>query len=143
MSFSGLPPKICYRTETPDSESLSCTQLHKGQRKTHTSSIAHIFLCSGEEMRDKQKLTVQKQQLGCNIIAVSNQKSNFSSTRKVAAYVGFDPMEDSSTDRKAYGGISKAGSRLLRYLLIEAGQTAAKDDEQIETVLSSSPAAPR
>jgi transposase len=34
---------------------------------------------------------------------------------------GFDPMEDSSAERKVYGGISKAGSRLLRYLLVEAG----------------------
>jgi transposase len=58
--------------------------------------------------------------------------SRFSSTRKVAAYVGFDPMEDSSAERKAYGRISKAGSRLLRYLLVEAGQTAAKDDEQLK-----------
>lgn len=58
--------------------------------------------------------------------------SRFSSTRKVAAYVGFDPMEDSSAERKVYGGISKAGSRLLRYLLVEAGQTAAKDDEHLK-----------
>jgi transposase len=58
--------------------------------------------------------------------------SRFSSTRKVAAYVGFDPMEDSSAERKAYGGISKAGSRLLRYLLVEAGQTAAKHDQQLK-----------
>jgi transposase len=58
--------------------------------------------------------------------------SRFSSTRKVAAYVGFDPMEDSSAERKAYGGISKAGSRLLRYLLVEAGQTAAKHDEHLK-----------
>lgn len=58
--------------------------------------------------------------------------SRFPSTRKVAAYVGFDPMEDSSAERKAYGGISKAGSRLLRYLLVEAGQTAAKNDEHLK-----------
>ena len=58
--------------------------------------------------------------------------SRFSSTRKVAAYVGFDPMEDSSAERKAYGGISKAGSKLLRYLLVEAGQTAAKDDGHLK-----------
>jgi len=58
--------------------------------------------------------------------------SRFSSTRKVAAYVGFDPMEESSAERKAYGGISKAGSRLLRYLLVEAGQTAAKNDEHLK-----------
>jgi transposase len=58
--------------------------------------------------------------------------SRFSSTRKVAAYVGFDPMEDSSAERKAYGGISKAGSRLLRYLLVEAGQTAVKGDQHLK-----------
>jgi len=58
--------------------------------------------------------------------------SRFSSLRKVAAYAGFDPMEDSSAERKAYGGISKAGSKLLRYLLVEAGQTAAKHDEQLK-----------
>ena len=66
------------------------------------------------------------------VVHTLGEVSRFSSTRKVAAYVGFDPMEDSSAERKAYGGISKAGSRLLRYLLIEAGQTAAKDDEQLK-----------
>ncbi len=50
--------------------------------------------------------------------------SRFSSTRKVATYVGFDPVEHSSAERKVYGSISKAGSRLLRYLLVEAGQTS-------------------
>ena len=58
--------------------------------------------------------------------------SRFSSLRKVTAYAGFDPMEDSSAERKTYGGISKAGSKLLRYLLVEAAQTAAKDDEQLK-----------
>ena len=66
------------------------------------------------------------------VVHTLGEVSRFSSLRKVAAYVGFDPMEDSSAERKAYGGISKAGSRLLRYLLIEAGQTAARDDEQLK-----------
>jgi transposase len=57
--------------------------------------------------------------------------SRFASTRKVTAYVGLDVTEHSSAERKAYGSISKAGSRLLRYLLVEAGQTAAKSDEQL------------
>lgn len=65
------------------------------------------------------------------VVHTLGEVSRFTATRKVAAYVGFDPMEDSSAERKAYGGISKAGSRLLRYLLIEAGQTAAKDDQQL------------
>jgi transposase len=57
----------------------------------------------------------------------------FASTRKVAAYVGLDPMEDSSAERKRYGGVSKAGSTLVRFLLVEAGQTAAKRDPQLRS----------
>lgn len=66
------------------------------------------------------------------LVNTLGDSSRFSSLRKVAAYAGFDPMEDSSAERKAYGGISKAGSKLLRYLLVEAAQTAAKDDEQLK-----------
>jgi len=57
--------------------------------------------------------------------------TRFASTRKVTAYVGLDVTEHSSAERKVYGGISKAGSRLLRYLLVEAGQTAARSDEHL------------
>jgi transposase len=66
------------------------------------------------------------------VVHTLGEVRRFSSLRKVTAYAGFDPMENSSADRKAYGGISKAGSKLLRYLLVEAGQTAAKDDEQLK-----------
>jgi len=66
------------------------------------------------------------------LVHTLGELSRFPSTRKVAAYVGFDPMEDSSADRKVYGGISKAGSKLLRYLLIEAGQSAAREDEHLK-----------
>jgi transposase len=50
----------------------------------------------------------------------------FSSLRKVTAYASFDPMENSSADRKAYGGISKASSKLLRYLLVKRGRQRRK-----------------
>ncbi len=53
----------------------------------------------------------------------------FGGGRKVAAYVGLDPMEYSSGERQRFGSISKGGSRLLRYLLVEAAHTAAKRDE--------------
>jgi transposase len=58
--------------------------------------------------------------------------SRFPNQRKVAAYGGFDPCEDSSAERKRYLGISKAGSKLLRFLLIEAGQTAVKGDAELK-----------
>jgi transposase len=58
--------------------------------------------------------------------------SRFPNQRKVAAYGGFDPCEDSSAERKRYLGISKAGSKLLRFLLIEAGQAAVKEDAELK-----------
>lgn len=56
----------------------------------------------------------------------------FRNQRAVSAYGGFDPMERSSAERKKYLGISKAGSRILRYLLIEAANTAVKRDEELK-----------
>ena len=58
--------------------------------------------------------------------------SRFRNTRKVAAYAGFDPVERSSAERKCFLGISKAGSRLLRYLLVEAAHTAVRKDEELK-----------
>jgi transposase len=58
--------------------------------------------------------------------------SRFRNTRKVAAYAGFDPVERSSAERKCFLGISKAGSRILRYLLVEAAQTAVRKDEDLK-----------
>jgi transposase len=66
------------------------------------------------------------------LVHTLSSATRFASTRKVTAYVGLDVVERSSAERKAYGGISKAGSRLLRYLLVEAGQTAVKSDEQLK-----------
>jgi transposase len=58
--------------------------------------------------------------------------SRFRNARKVAAYAGFDPVERSSAERQRFLGISKAGSRLLRYLLVEAAQTAVRYDEDLQ-----------
>lgn len=58
--------------------------------------------------------------------------SRFSNQRKVAAYVGFDPKERSSGEKKRYLGISKAGSRVLRFLLVEAAQTASQGDPELK-----------
>ena len=58
--------------------------------------------------------------------------SRFTSPRGVTAYVGFDCVEDQSSERRRMGSISKQGSRLLRFLLNEAGQTAARKDPQLK-----------
>ena len=70
---------------------------------------------------------------GLALVHTLEPVDRFPSTRKVAAYVGLDPMEESSAERKRYGGVSKAGSTLVRFLLVEAGQTAAKRDPQLRS----------
>lgn len=57
--------------------------------------------------------------------------SRFSGSRKAVAYVGLDPLENSSGDRRRCGRVSKAGSRLLRFLLGQAGQASLKGDLQM------------
>jgi len=58
--------------------------------------------------------------------------ARFRNTRKVAAYAGFDPVERSSAERKCFLGISKAGSRLLRHLMVEAANVAVRKDEDLK-----------
>jgi transposase len=58
--------------------------------------------------------------------------NRFRNTRKVAAYAGFDPVERSSAESKRFLGISKAGSRLLRHLTVEAANVAVRKDEDLK-----------
>jgi transposase len=52
----------------------------------------------------------------------------FTTTRKVSAFAGFDPMEERSDEWRRMGAISKQGSRWLRFYLVEAGQIAIRKD---------------
>ena len=58
--------------------------------------------------------------------------SRFEGSRKVAAYAGLEPVEHSSADKQRFLSISKSGSRLLRYLLVEAAHTAVKRDDELK-----------
>lgn len=55
----------------------------------------------------------------------------FASGRKVASYCGLIPREHSSGTRQQFGRITKQGSAFLRFLLVEAGQSAARYDEEL------------
>jgi transposase len=52
----------------------------------------------------------------------------FENAKRVASYVGLIPTEHSSGGKQRLGHISKQGSPLMRFLLVEAGQSAAKGD---------------
>ena len=73
---------------------------------------------------------------GLAVVHVLGPAERFATGRKVTAYAGLDPVEDSSGERRRYGQISKQGSKLLRFLLVEAGQAAVKEDEQLRGVYS-------
>lgn len=55
----------------------------------------------------------------------------FAGGRQVASYFGLIPSEHSSGGRQQLGRISKQGSSFLRFLLVEAGQSAARQDAEL------------
>jgi len=58
--------------------------------------------------------------------------SRFANGRAVTAFIGLDPVENSSGSRKRIGAISKQGSPLARHLLQEAGQVAIRWDQGLK-----------
>jgi len=55
----------------------------------------------------------------------------FANSRKLVSYLGLNPSEDSSGGRQRLGHISKQGNEMLRWLLVEAGQSAARFDPEL------------
>jgi transposase len=47
----------------------------------------------------------------------------FPGKEQVTAFVGLDPLEKSSGEKRRIGSVSKHGSKLLRFLLVQAAQT--------------------
>ena len=55
----------------------------------------------------------------------------FASGKQVGSYFGLIPSEHSSGGRQQLGRISKQGSSFLRFLLVEAGQSAVRYDAEL------------
>ena len=58
----------------------------------------------------------------------------FAHSRKLVSYWGLNPSEHSSGGRQRLGAISKQGNSMMRWLLIEAAQTAARFDPQLRRI---------
>jgi len=56
----------------------------------------------------------------------------FPRSRQLVSYLGLNPREDSSGGHQRLGHISKQGNEMLRWLLVEAGHTAARCDPQLQ-----------
>src|SRR5258707_14060455 len=59
--------------------------------------------------------------------------SRFPRGKQVANYLGLIPREHSSGGHQRLGAITKQGNRMLRMLLVEAAQTAARLDPEFRT----------
>lgn len=55
----------------------------------------------------------------------------FAHSRELVSYLGLNPREDSSGERRWLGGISKQGNVFLRRLLIQGAQTAVRGDAEL------------
>jgi transposase len=58
----------------------------------------------------------------------------FPDGKHITSYVGLIPQEESSGGRQRFGHLTKQGNRLLRFLLVEAAQTASRFDPGLKRV---------
>jgi transposase len=100
--------------------------------------IASVVKWLEQQAKDDSKVQLLRTHPGLGLLTslglvhTLEPVSRFPNQRKVVAYLGMEPMERSSAEKKRYIGISKAGSRLVRFLLGEAAQTAARDDQELK-----------
>jgi transposase len=59
-------------------------------------------------------------------VLIIGRPERFQCGKQIAAYLGLVPLEDSSGNRRRLGHITKQGSSMLRFLLVEAAQVTAR-----------------
>jgi transposase len=59
-------------------------------------------------------------------VLIIGRAERFQCGKQIAAYLGFVPLEDSSGNRRRLGHITKQGSSMLRFLMVEAAQVTVR-----------------
>jgi transposase len=67
-------------------------------------------------------------------VLVLGPVERFPNERHLTSYLGLIPQEESSGGRQRFGHLTKQGNRLMRFLLVEAAQTASRYDERLRRV---------
>src|SRR5215813_7553420 len=124
---------------------LLLSETHRQQRQEWLSLVDHLTPIIGQIESELKPIAEKEPRVvrlmtqpgiglltGLALIHTLGPIDRLSNARKVTAYIGLDPVEDSSGDRKRIGSISKQGSRLVRFLLVEAAQTAARRDQDLK-----------
>jgi transposase len=124
-----------------NSRHCSSCQTHQQQRNEWLALADHLTpLIEGVE-RELKSLAEQNSHVtrlithpgigtltGLALVHTLGLVERFATARKVTAYAGLDPLEHPSGERQRIGSISKQGSKLLRYLMVEAGHIASRHD---------------
>ena len=63
-------------------------------------------------------------------VLVIGNVERFGCGKQIASYLGLVPAEESSGERRRLGHISKQGSALLRFFLVEAAQVTVRSDPE-------------
>src|ERR1035437_6638741 len=63
-------------------------------------------------------------------VLIIGRADRFQCGKQIACYLGLVPLEDSSGQRRRLGRITKQGSSLLRFLLVEAAQVTVRSDPE-------------
>jgi transposase len=61
-------------------------------------------------------------------VLILGNPDRFHCGKQVASYLGLVPLEESSGNRRRLGHITKQGSSMLRFLLVEAAQVTVRSD---------------
>ena len=69
--------------------------------------------------------------VGLAFVLTLGPVERFPNGRKLVSYLGLNPREHSSGGHQRLGAISKQGNSMLRWLLVEAAQTAARYDPEL------------
>jgi transposase len=87
-----------------------------------------------EAAREREEVTLLRTHPGAGMVVALafvltvGPIERFPHSRKLVSYWGLNPREHSSGGRQRLGAISKQGNTMVRWLLIEAAQTAARFD---------------
>lgn len=103
-----LNKKICPLDKAVEKEAYTCTAARR--LATHPGVGPVISLATVLTMGDVKR---------------------FADSRSWVSYLGLNPREESSGQRRRLGGISKEGNPFLRYLLVEGAASAIKGDKSL------------
>lgn len=65
-------------------------------------------------------------------VLIIGEIGRFRRSKQLVSYVGLNPRESSSGGKQRLGSISKQGNSMLRFLLVEAAQTASRFDPELQ-----------